>query len=747
MHIVDEFSVHEIDLIVEELDVDIEDFHYNIDETVEFMGSKNRDETFNEEEIEEDVEVLNNDYFESDSDKENELDRDAMKELIKEHSIETKRKLRMEKNDKERVRVTCKGVILSLPTSEPNGPAYEWLLKIPPQYWAISHFSGRCKSDVLVNNMCEVSMEKCLVVETRQSILHWRIVNVNKMIARCDGPLTPTATKLLKRNSYEATKYTVEWGGGTRSDYAAAADKGKGVAVDDGSNKKKCQPMKKIINIDTVMSDSEDSMVTYTEVSSSFEDLSDIRSSRVDGLLMMPEDPYAYVEAALQDPPSPNYVPGPKEPELAPPTPEFVLEPVYPEFMPPTDDVLPAEEHPLPATVLPATDSPGYILESNPEEDNKDPKEDLANYPTDREDDDEEEESSGDDVDDEEKDDDVEEEVKEHPAPADSVPPSIHCDPPSPNYVPGPKEPELVPPTPEFVLEPVYPEFMPPTDDVLPAKEHPLSVTVLPATDSPGYILKSNPEEDNKDPKEDLANYPTDREDDDEEEESSGDDVDDEEKDDDVEEEVGLGAQAYGYVGGRCRTPPLLPIPLPTSSPPLLLPFTSHRADVLEVTLSPHKRFCIALGLRFKVGDSLSAPTARHTRGFRADYRFVGTLDDEIRRDPEREIGYGITDTWDEIVEDMQGKPAATNDDDVEEEVKEHPAPADSVPPSIHRVTARISVQAQTPISLPSETKVARLLAIPTPPPSPLPSLSSPLPQMLSPLYQILSPPLPISPP
>ncbi|GJU77864.1 hypothetical protein Tco_1274934 [Tanacetum coccineum] len=30
------------------------------------------------------------------------------------------------------------------------------------------------------------------------------------------------------------------------------------------------------------------------------------------------------------------------------------------------------------------------------------------------------------------------------------------------------------------------------------------------------------------------------------------------------------------------------------------------------------------------------------------DYRFVATLDDEIRRDPERDVGYRITDTWDE---------------------------------------------------------------------------------------------------
>ncbi|GJZ27529.1 putative reverse transcriptase domain-containing protein [Tanacetum coccineum] len=66
----------------------------------------------------------------------------------------------------------------------------------------------------------------------------------------------------------------------------------------------------------------EDSTVTYMEVSSPFEDLSDIGSSGVDGLPMMPEDPYAYVVASFQAPPSPDYVPGPEEPEQAPPSPE-----------------------------------------------------------------------------------------------------------------------------------------------------------------------------------------------------------------------------------------------------------------------------------------------------------------------------------------------------------------------------------------------------------------------------------------
>ncbi|GKE67946.1 hypothetical protein Tco_1522107, partial [Tanacetum coccineum] len=82
------------------------------------------------------------------------------------------------------------------------------------------------------------------------------------------------------------------------------------------------------------------------------------------------------------------------------------------------------------------------------------------------------------------------------------------------------------------------------------------------------------------------------------------------------------------------RTPPLLHIPLPTPSPPLLPPSTDCRAD------------------------SSSALTARPDGDFRRDYGFIATLDDEIMRDPERDVGYGITDTWDEMLMGMLGKPA-----------------------------------------------------------------------------------------
>ncbi|GKA34254.1 hypothetical protein Tco_0720683, partial [Tanacetum coccineum] len=98
-------------------------------------------------------------------------------------------------------------------------------------------------------------------------------------------------------------------------------------------------------------------------------------------------------------------------------------------------------------------------------------------------------------------------------------------------------------------------------------------------------------------------------------------------------------------------TPPLLPIPLPTSSPPLHLLSTDRRVDRPKVTLPPRKRLGIALSPRYKVGESSSAPTARPPGGFRVDYGFVATMDKEITQDLERDVGYGITDTWNEMLD------------------------------------------------------------------------------------------------
>nr|GEX16436.1 hypothetical protein [Tanacetum cinerariifolium] len=335
----------------------------------------------------------------------------------------------------------------------------------------------------------------------------------------------------------------------------------------------------------------------------------------------------------MEAPPSPDYVPGPKEPEQTPPLSEFVPEPVYPEFMPLKDEILPAEEHQLPAADSLITDLPRYIPESDPEED-------PADYHTDRGyDDDDDDESSDDDEDDDDvqddEDKDEEEEEEEHPALADSIPPppvhrvtarmSIRDQPPTPFWseekidillaIPSPLSLWSSPlsPCPTYPLR--YRDAMIRLRAEIPYTSYPPLPIVLPHTRASVAMLRA-------------------------------------------------AAPSTYILAPQSETPPLgipplLLIPLPTSSPPLLLPFTSRREDVLEVTLPPQKKLCITLGMRFKVCKSSSTPTARPMGGFRADYGFVSSLYNEIRQDPEREVGYEITDTWDEMLVGMPGALAA----------------------------------------------------------------------------------------
>ncbi|GJW05617.1 hypothetical protein Tco_1568040 [Tanacetum coccineum] len=343
------------------------------------------------------------------------------------------------------------------------------------------------------------------------------------------------------------------------------------------------------------MSDSEDSTVTYTAVSSPFEDGSDIGSPGVDGPPIMPEDPYAYIMAAYQVPPSPDYIPGPEvppspdyipgpeEPQSPPPL-DFVPEPMYPEYIPQEDEILSAEEQPLPAATSPTADSPGYVPESDPEEepkeDDEDPEEDPADYPADRDDDDEDE--------------DEDEEEEEHPALADSVPP-VHR---MTARISIRDEPSISLPPREEVERLLALTTPPPS---------PLTPLSSPLPHIPSPLFPASPPASPIRP---------------------------------------LGYRA-AMIRLRAETPSTShPLPLPTSSPLLQLLSSDHRTDRPEITLPPRKRLGIDLGPRYEIGESSAAAATRPVGGRRADYGFVGTMDTEIRRRRAEEVGYGIRDVW-----------------------------------------------------------------------------------------------------
>ncbi|GJY48359.1 ribonuclease H-like domain-containing protein [Tanacetum coccineum] len=334
-----------------------------------------------------------------------------------------------------------------------------------------------------------------------------------------------------------------------------------------------------------IMSDSEDSTVTYTAVSNPFGGLSYIRSSGVDWDAVMQEDPFAYVSC-------------------------------YPKFMPPEDEILLVEEQPLPAIVSSTTDSPGYVPESDPEEDlekedDEDPEEDPADYPANGGDEgDDEDESSDDDEDDEvniEVDDDEEEE--EHPAPADSTTVAL----PTVDQAPSAEETEPFETDESAAIPPPHPAYRVTARISIPAPaptpvwsdteipSPPLPPILSPLPVSPPLPVSSPPP---ASPIRSLGYRAM---------------------------MIRLRAEAAS-TSHSLLLPPLLPIPAPTSSLLFLLPSTNRREDRPKVTLLPRKRLGIALGPRY-----------------------------EIRRDPEREVGYGITNTWDDMVKDIQGTPVVTD--------------------------------------------------------------------------------------
>ncbi|GKC67188.1 hypothetical protein Tco_1099786, partial [Tanacetum coccineum] len=303
----------------------------------------------------------------------------------------------------------------------------------------------------------------------------------------------------------------------------------------------------------------------------------------------------------------------------------------------------------------PTAQSPDYVPESDPEadpkeDDNEDPKEDPVDYPADRGDDGDDEEGSSEDDEDDDMDikADDDEEEEEHLAPADSV--SAATPPPHLAYrvtarisIPAPV------PTPVWSdaevarllaistppLSPLSPWSSPLPQ--IPSPSLPLSPLLSPAP--PPSPIHS------------LGYRAT---------------------------MIWLRAEAAStshslplpppFILSPTRSdapsswiPPPLPILVPTSSLTLLLPSASCREDRPDVTLPPWKRLGIALGPRYEVRESSSAIAARPSRGLRADYGFVATMDREIRHDPERDVGYGITDSWDEIVETLQGAPVSTD--------------------------------------------------------------------------------------
>ncbi|GKB62529.1 mutator type transposase [Tanacetum coccineum] len=103
-----------------------------------------------------------------------------------------------------------------------NKKAYEWLKKIPAEHWSRAYFSGRAHCDLLINNICEVFNRQLLeardspiitALEHVREYLMKRIVIVQKIIEKCDGPLTPAVAKVFDIIKEASSGCIVDWNG------------------------------------------------------------------------------------------------------------------------------------------------------------------------------------------------------------------------------------------------------------------------------------------------------------------------------------------------------------------------------------------------------------------------------------------------------------------------------------------------------------------------------------------------------
>nr|GEU31719.1 putative reverse transcriptase domain-containing protein [Tanacetum cinerariifolium] len=202
-----------------------------------------------------------------------------------------------------------------------------------------------------------------------------------------------------------------------------------------------------------------------------------------------------------------------------------------------------------------------------------------------------------------------------------------------------------------YVPESEYPEYLAPSNDEVPLEDQPLHVYALPIAASPDYVTDSNLDEDpEENPEDDHADYPAD---------GGGDEEDDEE-----EEHLALAdSSAVPIVDpvllARDTEAFEADEPTPTSrSPHIIIPLSQTRIRRARTTVRPEpsmtgipeddvpcrkRTFLTTPALEFKVGQSSAAGVARQP----------GPTESDHRRYRVEQACYGITATWDEIVDTL----------------------------------------------------------------------------------------------
>nr|GEY21266.1 hypothetical protein [Tanacetum cinerariifolium] len=134
--------------------------------------------------------------------------------------------------------------------------------RIHPLAYALVEVESRAKSDLLLKNICEVFNGKIvggrdkpviILLDYTMEYCMKRIVNVQGVLDKCTGPLTPTITRIMESIKKEAHLMKVQWNGvNINTGYNKAKCKGQGGNITEASGgaSKQAQQKEPVISQD-----------------------------------------------------------------------------------------------------------------------------------------------------------------------------------------------------------------------------------------------------------------------------------------------------------------------------------------------------------------------------------------------------------------------------------------------------------------------------------------------------------------
>ena len=99
---------------------------------------------------------------------------------------------------------------------------HQWLVDMPAVHCSGSHFNNLCKSDMLLNNLCECFNANIFDARDKPIITMLEKIRINLIVRihkkrdkmkKCEGLLCPSIQAIVEQNKFDAANWILKWNG------------------------------------------------------------------------------------------------------------------------------------------------------------------------------------------------------------------------------------------------------------------------------------------------------------------------------------------------------------------------------------------------------------------------------------------------------------------------------------------------------------------------------------------------------